>query len=113
MATYLRNWPGYLRRCEEAVIAATTQRRVGIDGVPRRTECVLSFATMRLAGVARLHVLSSSVCGEPDGMPLMVMRQPRFLRRCDNILRLLKFGRLAMVPCGVLVVLSRQLMKVA
>lgn len=68
---------------------------------------------MRLAGVARRHVLSSSVCGEPDGMPLMVMRQMRLLRRCDNILRLLKLGGLAMVPCGVLVMLSRQLMKFA
>jgi hypothetical protein len=68
---------------------------------------------MRLAGVASRRVLSRSVCGEPDGMPLMVMRQTRLLRRCDNILRLLKLGGLAMVPCGVLVMLSRQLMKFA
>jgi hypothetical protein len=46
-------------------------------------------------------------------MPLMVMRQTRLLRRSDNILRLLKLGSLAMVPCGVLVMLSRQLMKFA
>jgi hypothetical protein len=79
--------------------------------VPGRTECALSFEQMRLAGVARGRVLSRSVCGEPDGMPLMVMRQTRLLRGRDNILRLLKLGGLAMVPCGVLVMLSRQLMK--
>jgi len=43
----------------------------------------------------------------------MVMRQTRLLRRCDNILCFLKLGGLAMVPCGVLVMLSRQLMKFA
>jgi hypothetical protein len=99
--------------CRAQNVRASTQRRVGIDGVPRRTECLLSFAPMRLAGVARRHVLSSSLRGEPDGMPLMVMRQTRFLGRSDNILRLLKLGGLAMVPCGVLVMLSRQLMKFA
>jgi hypothetical protein len=81
--------------------------------MPRRTESVLSFAPMRLAGVARRLVLSHSLCGEPDGMPLMVMRQTRLLCRCDNILRLLKLGSLAMMPCGVLVMFSRQLMKFA
>ena len=99
--------------CRAQNVGASTQRRVGIDGVPGRTECVLSFAPMRLAGVARRRVLSSSLCGEPDGVPLMVMRQTRLLRRCDNILCFLKLGGLAMVPCGVLVILSRQLMKFA
>ena len=68
---------------------------------------------LRLAGVARRRVLSSSLCGEPDGVPLMVMRQTRLLCRRDNILCLPKLGGLAMVPCGVLVMLSRQLMKFA
>jgi hypothetical protein len=46
-------------------------------------------------------------------MSLMVMRQTRLLSRCDNILCLLKLGSLAMMPCGVLVMFSRQLMKFA
>jgi hypothetical protein len=46
-------------------------------------------------------------------MPLMVMRQTRLLCRRDNILCLPKLGGLAMVPCGVLVMLGRQLMKFA
>jgi hypothetical protein len=46
-------------------------------------------------------------------MPLMVMRQMRLLRRRDNIFRLLKLGGFAMVPCGVLMMLGRQLMKFA
>jgi hypothetical protein len=71
------------------------------------------FAPVRLTDVARRHVLSRSLCCEPDGMPLMVMRQMRLLRRRDNIFRLLKLGGLAMVPCGVLMMLSRQLMKFA
>ena len=69
------------------------------------------FAKMRLAGVARRLILSHSLCGESDGMALMVIRQTRLLSRCDNIFRLLKLGSLAMVPCGVVVMLSRQLMK--
>jgi hypothetical protein len=90
-------------------VTATTQRRVSIDGVLRRTEWVLRNDA--LVGMARRHIRFGSVSGDPDGMPLMVMRQTRLLRRCDNILRLLKFGRLTMVLCGMLVVLSRQLMK--
>jgi len=85
----------------------------GIDVVSGRTECALSFVPMRLAGVARGLVLPHSLCGEPDGMPLMVMSQTRFLRRGDNIFRFLKPSGLAMVPCGVLVMLSRELMKFA
>lgn len=84
----------------------------GSTGVPGRTECVPFFAP-RLAGVARRRVLSRSLCCELYGMPLMVMRQMRLLRRRDNIFRLLKLGGLAMVPCGVLMMLSRQLMKFA
>jgi hypothetical protein len=86
---------------------------VGPTGVPGRTECVPFFARLCLAGVARRRVLSRSLCCEPDGMPLMVMRQMRLLRRRDNIFRLLKLGGLTMVPCGVLMMLSRQLMKFA
>jgi hypothetical protein len=71
------------------------------------------FVPIRLAGVARLRVLSRSLYCEPDGMPLMFMRQMRLLRRRDNIFRLLKLGSLAMMPCGVLMMLSRQLMKFA
>ena len=71
------------------------------------------FAPMCLAGVACRRVLSRSLCGEPDGMSLMVMRQMRLLRRRDNIFRHLKLGGLAMVPCGVLMMLSRQLMQFA
>jgi hypothetical protein len=74
---------------------------------------VLSLAPIWLTGMARRRVLSSSLCGEPDCMPLMVMRQMRLFRRCDNILSFLKLGGLAMMPCGVLVMLSRQLMKFA
>jgi hypothetical protein len=72
---------------------------------------VLSFVSMRLAGVARRLVLSHSLCGEPDGVSLMVMGQTRLLCGCDNVLRLLKLGGLAMVPCRVLVMFGRQLMK--
>jgi len=78
-----------------------------------RTECVPSFAPMRLACVVCRHVLSCSLCCEPDGMPLMIMRQMRLLCSRDNIFRLLKLGGLTMVPCGVLMMLSRQLMKFA
>jgi hypothetical protein len=46
-------------------------------------------------------------------MPLMVMRQMRLFRRRNNIFRHLKLGGLAMVPCGVLMMLSRQFMKFA
>ena len=80
---------------------------------PGRTECALFFEQTRLARVARRRVLSRSLCGEPDRMPLMVMRQTRLLCRRDNILCLPKLGGLAMVPCGVLVMLGRQLMKFA
>jgi hypothetical protein len=46
-------------------------------------------------------------------MHLMVMRQMRLIRRRQKIFRLLKLGGLAMVPCCVLMMFSRTLMKFA
>jgi hypothetical protein len=63
--------------------------------------------------VARRRVFFRSLCGIPDGMHLMVMRQMRLIRRRQNIFRLLKLGGFAMVPCCVLMMFSRTLMKFA
>jgi hypothetical protein len=76
-------------------------------------ECVPSFAPIRLAAVARRHVLFRSLRCIPDGMPFMVMRQMRLIRRRQNIFRLLKLGSYAMMPCGVLVMFGRLFMKFA
>jgi hypothetical protein len=46
-------------------------------------------------------------------MHLMVMRQMRLVRRRQKIFRLLKLGGFAMVPCCVLMMFSRTLMKFA
>jgi hypothetical protein len=71
------------------------------------------FAPMRLAAVARRHVLFRGLRCKPDRMALMVMRQMRLLCRRQNIFRLLKLGGFTMVPCGVLVMIGRLLMKFA
>jgi hypothetical protein len=90
-------------RCGQGDQPAATPRK-------RAPRCA-DLAPMRLAGVACRRVFSCSLCCEPDGMPLMVMRQMRLLRRRDNIFRLQKLGGLVMVPCGVLMMLGRQLME--
>ncbi|MDT5275326.1 MAG: hypothetical protein QOG95_2258 [Mycobacterium sp.] len=46
-------------------------------------------------------------------MHLMVMRHMRLIRRRQKIFRLLKLGGFAMVPCCVLMMFSRALMKFA
>jgi hypothetical protein len=46
-------------------------------------------------------------------MPLVVMRQMRLIHGRQNIFRLLKLGGFAMVPCCVLVMFSRTLVKFA
>jgi hypothetical protein len=46
-------------------------------------------------------------------MHLMVVRQMRLIYGRQNIFRLLKFGGFAMVPCSVLMMFSRTLMKLA
>ena len=46
-------------------------------------------------------------------MALMVMCQMRLICRRQNVFRLLKLGGFTMVPCGVLVMFSRLLMKLA
>jgi hypothetical protein len=46
-------------------------------------------------------------------MHLMVMRQMSLIRRRENIFRLLKLGGFAIVPCCVLMMFSRTLMKFA
>jgi hypothetical protein len=68
---------------------------------------------MLLAAVARRRVLFRSLRCIPDGMHLMVMRQMRLICGRQNIFRLLKLGGFAMVPCCVLMVFSRTLMKFA
>jgi hypothetical protein len=73
----------------------------------------MSCAPMLLAAVARRRVLFRSLCCIPDGMHLMVMRQMSLICRRQNIFRLLKLGGFAMVPCCVLMMFSRTLMKFA
>jgi hypothetical protein len=68
---------------------------------------------MRLDAVARGQVLFRSLRRIPERMHLMVMRQMRLIRRRQNIFRLLKLGGFAMVPCCVLMMFSRTLMKFA
>jgi hypothetical protein len=68
---------------------------------------------MRLDAVARRQVLFRSLRRIPERMHLMVMRQMRLIRRRQNIFRLLKLGGFAMVPCCVLMMFSRTLMKFA
>jgi len=80
---------------------------------PETTECSHRHVAMRLAAVARRRVLSRSLRRKSDGMALMVMCQMRLLCRRQNIFRLLKLGRFTMVPCGVLVMFSCLLMKLA
>ena len=46
-------------------------------------------------------------------MLLMVMRQMRLIRSRQNIFRLLKLGGFAMVPCCVLMMFGRTLVKFA
>jgi hypothetical protein len=73
----------------------------------------MSCAPMLLLAVARRRVLFRSVSCKADGMHLMVMRQMRLIRSRQNIFRLLKLGGFAMVPCCVLMMFSRTLMKFA
>jgi hypothetical protein len=68
---------------------------------------------MRLAAVARRRILFRSIRCKPDGMGLMFMCQMRLICRRQNIFRFLKFGGFTMVPCGVLVMFGRLLMKFA
>jgi hypothetical protein len=68
---------------------------------------------MRLDAVARRQVLFRSLRRIPERMHLMVMRQMRLIRRRQNIFRLLKLGGFAMMPCCVLMMFSRTLMKFA
>jgi hypothetical protein len=68
---------------------------------------------MLLAAVARRRVLFRSFRCIPDGVHLMVMRQMGLICRSQNIFHLLKLGGFAMVPCCVLMMFSRTLMKFA
>jgi hypothetical protein len=68
---------------------------------------------MMLAAVARRRVLLRGLRRIPDGVHLMVMGQMRLIRRRQNIFQLLKLGGFAMVPCRVLVMFGRTLMKFA
>jgi hypothetical protein len=70
-------------------------------------------APMPLAAVARRRVLFRSLGCIPDGVHLMVVGQMRLIRRRQNIFRLLKLGGFAMVPCCVLMMFGRTLMKFA
>lgn len=72
-----------------------------------------SCAPMLLAAAARRRVLFRCFRCIPDGMHLMVVRQMRLIYGRQNIFRLLKFGGFAMVPCSVLMMFSRTLMKLA
>jgi len=47
------------------------------------------------------------------GIRLIVSRQMRLIRRRQNVFRLLKLGGFAVVPCCVLMMFSRTLMKFA
>jgi hypothetical protein len=68
---------------------------------------------MLLAAVARRRVLFRGLGCIPDGVHLMVMRQMRLLRRLKDIFRLMELGGFAMVPCCVLMMFGRTLMKFA
>ncbi|MDT5238497.1 MAG: hypothetical protein QOD97_695, partial [Mycobacterium sp.] len=72
-----------------------------------------SCGPMLLAAAARRRVLFRSLRCIPDGMHLMVMRQMRLIYCRQNIFRLVKLGGFAMVPCCVLMMFSRTLMKFA
>jgi hypothetical protein len=67
----------------------------------------------QLLTTARRRVLFRSFRCKADGMHLMVMRQTHLIRRRQNVFRLLKLGGFAVVPCCVLVMFSRTLMKFA
>jgi hypothetical protein len=73
----------------------------------------MSCAPMLLAAVARCRVLFRSFRCKAEGMHLMVMRQMRLICCRQNIFRLLKLGGFAMVPCCVLMMFRRTLMKFA
>jgi len=73
----------------------------------------MSCAPMLLAAVARRSVLFRSFRCKADGMHLMVMRQMRLICCRQNVFRLLKLGGFAVVPCCVLMMFSRTLMKFA
>jgi hypothetical protein len=81
--------------------------------VPRIHGMYATLGTHALAAVARRRILFRGLRCKPDGMGLMLMCQMRLICGRQNILRLLKFGGFAMVPCGVLVMFSRLLMKFA
>ena len=48
-----------------------------------------------------------------DGMHLMIMRHMRLIRSRQKVFRLLKPGSFAVVPCCVLMMFGRTLMKFA
>jgi hypothetical protein len=73
----------------------------------------MSCAPMLLVAAARRRVLFRSLRCKADGMHLMVMRQMRLIRCRENVFRLLKLGGFAVVPCCVLMMFSRTLMKFA
>lgn len=68
---------------------------------------------MLLAAVVLRYVLFRSLCCIADGMHLVVMCQMRLICCRQNVFRLVKLGGFAVVPCRVLMMLSRTLMEVA
>ena len=95
------------------MLVARVNAHEGSTMCPQQPNECHRFAAMRLATVARRHVLSRSLRRKSDGMALMVMCQMRLICRRQNVFRLLKLGGFTMVPCGVLVMFSRLLMKLA
>jgi hypothetical protein len=68
---------------------------------------------MLLAASVLRHIFFRSLRCIVDGMHLVVMRQMRLICGRHNVFRLLKLGRLAVVPRRVLMMLSGTLMEFA
>ena len=74
--------------------------------------CAYHCGPILLLATARRVLFRSFRC-KAGGMHLMVMCQMRLIRRRQNVFRLLKLGGVAVVPCCVLMMFSRTLMKFA
>jgi hypothetical protein len=74
--------------------------------------CAYHCEPILLLATARRVLFRSFRC-KAGGMHLMVMCQMRLIRRRQNVFRLLKLGGFAVVPCCVLMMFSRTLMKFA
>jgi hypothetical protein len=85
-----------------------TGRRCALE----QPDAWMSCVPMLLLATARRVLFRSFRC-KADGMHLMVMRQMRLIRRRQNVFRLPKLGGFAVVPCCVLMMFSRKLVKFA